>query len=377
MFADSSLQGYMRTIVVCLIVTVAKSAAADPPSFLNMFKRRSVEADANASYTLTEENGPWLILAACFGGEEGKKQASDLVLELRQDYNLPAYVHQEAYDYTAPIARSGPEPVRMRHLNGRKYDSFAVLVGEFDSLDHPSIEKTLNTIKHAHPKSLDASKTGRTTQRLAAFKEWQQKLIKKKSDQKKGPMRQAFVSRNPLLPDEYFNAPAVDAFVRSMNEGVEHSLLKNPGKFTVVVRTFNGNAATDFGSGGKGSTLVASPERLNQGAELAHKMVAALRKKGVRAYEFHDRYRSLVTVGEFDTLGQQTRDQGFVYSGDIQQTMAKYSAGRAIRPAAHGTQLKANHIDGIPFDVNPHPISVPRTSKRSLYAGALGLGANR
>ncbi|MEZ6091889.1 MAG: hypothetical protein R3C05_28565 [Pirellulaceae bacterium] len=247
-------KGLIIVAIVALVLgglsASANVAIAAPPSFLNLFAQRTVEADPNKSYVLTEENGPWLILAACFGGQEGKLQAEALVLELRQDYNLPAFIHGEAYDYTGTLHGSGIQSVKMRHLNGRKYDSYAVLVGEFDSLNHPSIEKTLKTIKFARPKSLDFSKTGKTHQRFAAFRQLQSKLFNKDEEKRKaGPMATAFVSRNPLLPDEFFNALIVDAFVRSMNEGVERSLLDNPGKYTVVVRSFGGNATTDFGNG--------------------------------------------------------------------------------------------------------------------------------
>ena len=324
---------------------------------------------------LSEENGPWLILAACFGGEQGKSQAEALVLELRQDFNLPAYIHSEKYDYTKPITGSGPQAVKMRHLNARRYDSYAVLVGEFDSLKNPTIDRTLDTIKHAQPKSLDFSKTGKTHQRFAAFRQLQSKLFKTASEKRKpGPMGMAFVSRNPLLPDEFFNAPVVDAFVRSMNDGVQHSLLDNPGKFTVVVRSFDGNSTTDFGNGAQVSQLKSNPERLNKGAETAHRMVTALRDKGIPAYEFHDRYRSIVTIGEFERLGREGADGNFQYATEILQTMQKYSADQSMGQAAHGTKIKANHIDGIPFDLNPHPIAVPRSSRRSLYAGGLGFG---
>src|SRR6185369_17563432 len=62
-----------------------------------------------------------------------------------------------------------------------------------------------------------------------------------KSATKRGPMAQAFFTRNPLLPREYFVPKGVDKFVAKMNEGVEHSLLDNPGRQTVQVATFRGN----------------------------------------------------------------------------------------------------------------------------------------
>ena len=262
----------------------------------------------------------------------------------------------------------------MRHLNGRKYDSYAVLVGEFDSVSHPEIKRTLERIKYAHPKSLEPNQSGKTSQRFAALRELQKRIVNNEEKKRRGPMGMAFVSRNPLLPDVFFSAPTVDSFVRKMNENVQYSLLNNPGKYTVVVRVFEGNSTVDIGTGAQSSKLKSNPERLNRGAELAHRMVMALRKQNVPAYEFHDRYRSMVTVGEFESLGSQNMSGEFIFADDITRTMDRYSAsGGTIDHASHGTHLKANHIERIPFDVNPHPIAVPKASKRSLYAGAMNL----
>jgi hypothetical protein len=36
---------------------------------------RSVEADANQAYPLTEANGPWMVMACSFSGDGAEKQA--------------------------------------------------------------------------------------------------------------------------------------------------------------------------------------------------------------------------------------------------------------------------------------------------------------
>jgi len=42
---------------------------------------------------------------------------------------------------------------------------------------------------------------------------------------------------------------------------------------------------------------------LEAAAEKAHRLAKALRMKGYDAYEFHDRYASIVTVGSFNSAG--------------------------------------------------------------------------
>ena len=80
-----------------------------------------------------------------------------------------------------------------------------------------------------------------TTQSMAKFGRCEDALWKKLGKpRKRGPMGQAFFTRNPLLPREYFVPKGVDTFVAKMNEGVEHSLLDCPGRQTIQVATFRG-----------------------------------------------------------------------------------------------------------------------------------------
>ena len=53
-------------------------------------------------------------------------------------------------------------------------------------------------------------------------------------------MRNAFITTNPLLPDEYFVPKGLDRLVLEMNEPVKYSLLDCPGKYTVKIATFTG-----------------------------------------------------------------------------------------------------------------------------------------
>ena len=51
-------------------------------------------------------------------------------------------------------------------MNSHKFDEIAVLVGNFSSIEDPQMDKTLATLKHAKPESLDPSKKQDSSQRL-------------------------------------------------------------------------------------------------------------------------------------------------------------------------------------------------------------------
>ncbi|QDS94850.1 hypothetical protein FF011L_36320 [Roseimaritima multifibrata] len=347
---------------------VTARAQADPPSLFNMFGKKTVAAEPSKTYTLTEEEGPWLILAGNFAGPEGKLQADKLVQELRSDYDLAAFIYSETFDFSGRVADLQTGTKNVRYANPQAYESFSVLVGEFDTVNHPDIERTLATIKAATPKAFNMK--GQENGPLSAVKKLHRQLLGQKSDGPKGPMANAFVTRNPLLPEDFFQQPEVDSFVMGMNKDVEYSLLDNPGKFTVVVCTFEGLSALVDGKNDRDFTP--SADRLNEYARKANKMVTKLREQGVEAYEFHDRRRSLVAVGSFDNLGVQNVNGGFQYDPAILDTMQRYSAGDTIvRTPTGQLGLKAEHVDGIPYDLSPKPIAVPKKSKRSLYTATM------
>lgn len=356
-----------------VVLTPASPAFSEGPSFLRLFGIRKVEADPSKEYELTEVEGPWMVLAETFSGPEGKKQAHQLVIELRRDYDMPAYVYKENFDFTKPIGSFGPEQKQLRYANAARYEAYAVLVGEFDSVNHPELKTTLQTLKTIQPGVFSEVSPETEVGAMAAIRRIHQQLTKSDQRKSRGPMFNAFVTRNPMLPDNFTQAPEVDSFVRRLNENVEHSLLDCKGKYTVVVRTFEGLSTTMIGGKVK-KDLEPSSDRLDQSADLANQMVMALREKGVEAYEYHDRSKSIVTVGSFETLGRPIGDS-FEYAPEIRRTIEQYASGERFERDPQGNIVRvANHIKKIPFDVEPHPIAVPKVSKRSFYSAAVNLG---
>ncbi len=365
----SNLRLVLILAAVSTAATYAKRLDGDTPSFLKIFKPAPGAVNINSAM-LSEEDGPWMILAHTFVGEDSKSRAERLTTEIRRELKLPAFLYREKFDFTG---NPGIGSSRLRYANQYEYEAYAVLVGEYDSVDHPSINRDLKKLKTAVLPVFEAEDIAKETDLrspVTTVKAVHQKLMEKvRGGSKSKPMANAFVTRNPMLPKEYFDSPNVDSFVRQLNEDKQFSLLDCQGKYTVVVRTFEGYGTIVDGK--KEKKFVPSMKRLDDFAEDAGKMVSELRKQGEEAYEFHDRYRSLVTIGSFETLGRPLPGGRFEYAPEIRRVMEKYSAlnSRHAQVAHNANGFAANHVAMIPFDVQPKPIAVPKVSKRSLYSG--------
>ena len=69
--------------------------------------RRHVDADKDKTYSLTKDEGPWLIMCASFSGENGLHQANELVHELRSTQNLNAFVYKMKVDLPESVNGAG------------------------------------------------------------------------------------------------------------------------------------------------------------------------------------------------------------------------------------------------------------------------------
>jgi hypothetical protein len=182
-----------------------------------------------------------------------------------------------------------------------------------------------------------------------------------------GPLARAFITRNPLLPDEYFvPKTGLDELVVKMNKNVEHSLLDCPGKYTVQVAHFTGEVILNQGEiRAIESGAEAGPESTKQGlakaAEKAHELTVALRMKGWEAYEFHDRYASLVTVGSFDSVGTPRADGKVEINPQVHRIMQIFG-GKSKKVPGGEDVTQPESLVGICFDVQPLPVEVPRRS---------------
>ena len=285
---------------------------------------RPVEADPNKEYRLTEAEGPYLILATVLLGDTARQDAHALVLELRSRYRWHAYVFEK--DFTRNANRDLGQARGLRY-NTRSETQFAILIGNFPSLEDNQFRRTLEDVRRCQPESL----RGRTS--VAAFS---------------FPM--AYGVPNPMLPTEHQRG-TVDAFVESINRDSAHSLLLNPRRYTIQIASFTGRGIIDpaeiraIESGRHAFDQEESA--LEMGARAAAELCRILRERGVEAYEFHDRFASIVTVGSFDQPGRRLPDGTMVPDPEIQRLIQ---------------QFQGQVINGI--QCSPRLIEVPRAAVR-------------
>ncbi len=335
-----------------------------------LFTLNRVEADPDNPYTLSEKNGPWMILACSFSGEHAKQQAHELALELRRRYKLPAYVFDKRFEFGEANGRGLDRfghPIRMRYQAGDDIEEYAVLVGDYRAVDDPDAQATLRKLKYTTPECLKIDGQRPTSRTLAGWRLMQQ-VVRAQGDEKKdrGPMGHAMVTTNPMLPAEFFNRKTVDNFVLQLNEGYEYNLLNCPGKYTVQVAHFTGGVIINQKTIREiedGKAKVKS--RLAEAAEKAHKLTLALRKKGYEAYEFHDRYASIVTVGSFNSVGSPRPDGKIEIDPQVHMLMKTFGAESS--GVAQGA-IQVKQFDGIPCDPQPIPVEVPKRSLADDYA---------
>jgi hypothetical protein len=355
------------------------SVATAAPPWNKLLGQSQVEADPNKTYTIREDNGPYLIIACSYSGENSEKQAKELCLELRKKYKLEAYCHKVHFkldDPNGPNAEQSRSPVRWQYRQfTERPDQYkdgavkevAVLVGNFPAMDDPEAQKTLKKIKHADPDCLKNERAGTTSRTLAVLRYFQRQVTIEGNQMKDlGPMGHAFLTTNPLLPPDYY-APkgVVDELVLKMNKNVEHSLLDCPGKYTVQVARFTGQVTINQRDIQEIQNDPTSKKRrpgLAEAAEKAHTLTEALRMKKYEAYEFHDRYASIVTVGSFDSVGTPRADGKTEINPKIYAIIEQFRAKTPDLPNQLPGAMKMESLVGIYFDIQPIPVEVPKRS---------------
>ena len=188
----------------------------------------------------------------------------------------------------------------------------------------------MQTLKYARPQCLELKEGQATHQTLTGLRWAQQQVYEAIGSEKKkfGPMRHAFIIPNPMLPPDYFNQQAVDEETIALNKGVPYSLLECPGKYTVQIATFKGNAVikqNDIRDIEEGRKEMKS--QLAAAAQKAHDLTIYLREKGYEAYQYHDRFSSIVTVGSFNSPGRTSPDGQLEIDPEIQRIIDFFRAG--------------------------------------------------
>lgn len=377
------------------IWSLAPAVPAGEPLWRQVLPRKRVEADSAADYTLTESHGPWLIMAASFHGEQAEAEARRLVLELRQRHSMNAYYYAMTFQRDDLNPGRGIDVygshIKRRYQSGDAEVEHAVLVGDFVAIDEPEAQSLLERIKTIEPATLTGEEAQQALGMAAARDFYRQVRQQMGKASPRGPMGHAFMTRNPLLPAEFFTA-GVDPAVYKWNQGLEHSALNCPGRYTIRVATFRGKQALATGEEDESAWKIRRAKEddpLVVAAQQAHDLTIKLRERGWEAYEFHDRQESYVAVGSFDTMNKlpdgrlipATREAQIVVNTfgaaspssvfDVDDPAAKAKQEEILavfkqRMAAGLGQinegLHPKWFGEIPFDIHPQPIVTPKRS---------------
>ncbi len=373
----------MRQPTLLLLITLLLCQTVDAKSPFSLVNFKRSKKVAKSSSLLTEENGPWMIFVAAFAGEGAEGEARELVNTLNTKLKVDAYLHKKTYDYTDSVEGKGFDkygnPKKMRFHSADAFEEFAVLVGDFDTVDDPKLRKNLQQIKYASSEDLGlrGSKSNPTTRRFAGLRSVQKKLTRDKTKQSKGPLALSFATRNPMIPREAVAPQGIEEGLVEINKRVKHTLLKNPGKYTVRVASFRGEVIIDQQKiNDINSNKKELAGRINETDDKAEALTRILRDRGIEAYVYHDYHESIVTVGSFTDIGREQPDGTIELNSDVAKVMENYGPRKKPIPGASiklsGIQPKAtrdpkDESKVYVFEVAPQPILVPRKSIATDY----------
>jgi hypothetical protein len=271
------------------------------------FVTSSTEADAaridatkGRQYKLTKQHGPWMIMVASLARPHsarrvegmGPQEAADLlVYELRRK-GIPAYTFKMERVWESLQSRDRLGRDSIRQIRSQK-ESICVIAGNYKSQKDRVAQRTLEYIKRIKP----------------SF--WKDQEAFRPTPGQPSPLSGAFLSVNPLLTSEELAERKHDPLLLRLNSG-EYTIAENKGQYTLVIATFTGRSRT--GVGESRIQEIADSFKVSQtlygAADRAWKIAKMLREghfKGKQegrtfeAYVFHDRYKSVVTVGSFQT----------------------------------------------------------------------------
>lgn len=278
------------------------------------------QPDPNQDILVTDRQGPWMILVNWYSGQDSPAMARQMVMELRHQYHLPAYV----FNRGAEERRKEEERVRgiiekqkeffqqkgmslataLRVKRMHIEEQCAVLVGDYP--DDEAARRALNDIRKLKPP--DPNRVKLSTMFYQDVDEKTGKVNKQEA-MYVNPFLKAFVVRNPLVAfDRPKDLDKADlAVLQKLNRDESLSLLTCKKSYTLVVKQFStptavqprsasGTFLETLGLGGK------TGDGIDTAAHNAHNLAELMRKPpfSLEAYVLHTRFSSLVTVGGFD-----------------------------------------------------------------------------
>jgi len=323
-----------------------------------------IEAIQGKRYKLSRAHGPWMIMVASIRDVEEERRtdgltaweaADQLVYELRSK-GIPAYTFSRETVKAALTETSS--------FSDRTYVAqhgyISVLAGNFQSNSDKTAERVLKYIKKFRPRFLEDDSSGGLFARTPGRPE---------------PLSKAFLTVNPLLSPEEVKSRTIDPLIKQLNADLEYSLLRNQGKYTLVVATFKGTSVMQVGH----KVDVGAMKRfeknfgssLDQSAMDAWALAESLRTAKKHGYDqdyeawvFHDRHQSLVTIGSFDSPDDPRL--GALANQFSAKTRRHPETGREVQVAEVLSLPKNPGTGRLPdkmwvFDGTPRLMKVPRT----------------
>ncbi len=243
------------------------------------------------------------------------------------------------------------------------------MVGDFEYVNDPTAQKTLQELKYSvHPDCLKPKDGKEPSLSLASWRRLQNEAhrVLGIKEGEKGPLGHALITTNPLRPQSFYSNKGIDKLVEYMNSDNPYSLLKCPGRYTVQVATFHGEVTINqLKIRELQQSRSVNGGALEQAGKKAVKLAEALRAKHYDAYVLHDRYASIVTVGSFNSVGTPSAKlPGRIeINPQVLDIMQRFSA----TPAPGGTAMIPKTLLGICFDIQAIPVEVPRRSISADY----------
>ncbi len=252
-------------------------------------------------FLLTRDAGPFMVMAKTFRGPDAERWAVALCLELRNEYQLPAYIlRTRDFPMRSNIREVPPTAIpEVRKANlaepekSRTHDEAVVLVGNEKSLKDSAV--LLHRVKKIKPKCLN---------QLHSIYHWREGLAT------------ALRTTNPYVPAQELFPRKGDPLVMKLNNG-SHSVFHCPGRYTLQVAEFGGRATFNVDDKRFKNPLI-SDSPLEQAFDSAEKLADVLakdpevRKTGCLPYVYHDLTTSRVMMGAFnapnDPAAVQLRD---------------------------------------------------------------------
>jgi hypothetical protein len=358
-------------------------------------------SEKKVKLNLHPDAGPWLVMCASFDGDDGKQQAVRLANELRKSHGLKSYVYREDFDYSREISDrgrgyqrptdGGTENLRKRQMrlaNLSNKTEYAVLVGDFDSVESQKAQQTLAKVKNLKPESLelyssDINDSAQAGEKMRAasetffgsgdkFARMDNRMLSSNF-----PLRMALLVQNPILPPEKLNQ--VDEYIVKINQYLKYTLLKNPQAYTLKIASFSGQSVVrpqEIQSLQMDKTWMRNNKEgknnagLVEAAKRAKILTEYLRSKGVEAYQFHDRYSSYVCVGSFDWVSKG-EGANAIGNPEVEKLANQFKA----KPVAGGIttyKLPARLLEaGVTCDANPLTVAVPTAKGMRVSAAAM------